>query len=340
MTTGQGSSGVDVGADAPAVDMPVKAVLTMTRGLPASGKSTWACEQVLAAAALTTIRVNKDLLREMLHAGRHQKGSEALVLAARDALVSRYLAAGVNVIVDDTNLNPVHERQLRMLAAKNGATFAVREFTDVDVDECVRRDALRVNPVGEKVIRDSHRRWLASTAQTSTQMTESSHAFSDTDSNGSITFTGQVREAPVVVGLVDAPSAVIVDVDGTVALMHDRSPYEWHAVGQDRPNAAVIEVVRSLHAAGQQIVFLSGRDSSCFEATERWLVDQVKVPFELFMRAVGDNRKDSIVKRELFDAHVDGRFNVLAVIDDRDQVVRMWRDELGLTCLQVADGAF
>ncbi len=60
----------------------------------------------------------------------------------------------------------------------------------------------------------------------------------------------------------------------------------------------------------------------------------------LNMREAGDMRKDSIVKKELFDQHIRGKYNVRMVIDDRDQVVDMWRNELGLTCLQVAEGDF
>lgn len=57
------------------------------------------------------------------------------------------------------------------------------------------------------------------------------------------------------------------------------------------------------------------------------------------MRKSGDMRKDSIVKREMFDEHIRGRYNVNFVLDDRNQVVELWRS-MGLTCLQVADGDF
>jgi hypothetical protein len=64
------------------------------------------------------------------------------------------------------------------------------------------------------------------------------------------------------------------------------------------------------------------------------------VPYDaLFMRPAGDSRKDSIVKRELFDRHVAGRWAVRGVIDDRRQVVEMWR-AMGLMCAQVAPGDF
>ena len=138
---------------------------------------------------------------------------------------------------------------------------------------------------------------------------------------------------------------VIVDVDGTVALRRGKSargPFDYARVGEDTPNTPVIAVVEALALAGHDIVFLSGRESvpGCREDTLAWLERHIAVPtIELYMRAEGDQRRDSIVKRELYRKHLAGR-DILAVLDDRDQVVRMWRDELGLTCLQVAYGDF
>ncbi len=138
-----------------------------------------------------------------------------------------------------------------------------------------------------------------------------------------------------------ADRAVIVDIDGTLALRTgDRSPYDWHRVGEDDPNPPVIEFVRIIHSAGpHRIILMSGRDESCRMQTEMWLDAQL-VPFdELHMRAEKDNRKDSVVKEELYRRHVEGRVQVAFVVDDRKQVVDMWR-ALGLTVFQCADGDF
>lgn len=136
---------------------------------------------------------------------------------------------------------------------------------------------------------------------------------------------------------------VIVDIDGTVALREGadpRSPYDWHRVHEDTPNSAVIAVVEALAHAGHRIVFLSGREDVCRADTLTWLKEHIGIPgFELYMRKADDRRRDSIVKRELYDAHLAGQ-DILCVIDDRDQVVHMWREDLGLTCLQVAYGDF
>src|SRR5262249_27283634 len=106
------------------------------------------------------------------------------------------------------------------------------------------------------------------------------------------------------------------------------------------PNVAVIEGVRAMHAAGHTVVFCSGRTDACRAATESWLEAHVGVPYAgLYMRAAGDQRKDSIVKLEIFDRHIRDAYDVVAVFDDRASVVAMWRS-LGLTVFAVADGDF
>ena len=140
----------------------------------------------------------------------------------------------------------------------------------------------------------------------------------------------------------------IVDIDGTLALKGERSPFDWSRVGEDLPNIPVIRVVEALLYVGDNIVFMSGRMEQCRRQTALWLTANIDCCYvnpdggygeELFMRADGDFRPDEIVKRELFDNHVKPRYDVIGVIDDRGKVVRMWR-ELGLTVLDVAGNDF
>ena len=88
-----------------------------------------------------------------------------------------------------------------------------------------------------------------------------------------------------------------------------------------------------------KVIILSGRKSECEESTKEWLEKNHINYNELYMRADWDNREDSIIKRELYIEHIEGKYNVDFVLDDRNRVVRMWR-ELGLKCLQVEYGAF
>ncbi|WP_018351265.1 AAA family ATPase [Longispora albida] len=298
-----------------------KATLTVTRGLPGSGKSTWAKGQE------GSVRVNRDELRRMLHGSRLGTGTaEKQVGLAQRAAVEALLRNGTDVIVDDTNLRSRVVREFAELAANSGAEFAVVDFTDVDVEECIRRDALRTgeDQVGEDVIRGMYQRYLA----------------------------GKQLPLAIPAGLAeanpDAPykpldggtEAVLVDIDGTVAVMGARSPYDWHRVGIDTPNAPVIAAVRAMHAAGHQVIYCSGRDEACRAETEAWLAEHVGVPYvALHMRPAGDQRKDSIVKKEIFNRELRHQYKIICVFDDRAQVVRMWRS-LGLTVMQVAEGDF
>ena len=137
------------------------------------------------------------------------------------------------------------------------------------------------------------------------------------------------------------PRAVLFDVDGTLAVRGDRGPFDWAKVGRDTPNQAVIELAQTIAAAGRhRIIVMSGRDEVCRAETARWLHAHGVVFDELLMRPHRDNRKDAVVKAQLYREHVEPFYTVAWVVDDRNQVVRMWRAELGLTCMQVADGDF
>jgi hypothetical protein len=139
--------------------------------------------------------------------------------------------------------------------------------------------------------------------------------------------------------------AWLADIDGTLALRGDRSPYDWSKVGLDAPNKPVITIARAL-AAKSGLIFMSGRMEECRGETRLWLHTFVCQPalctcqMPLLMRKDGDMRPDQVVKRELYERHVQGLYEVEGVLDDRDRVVRMWREDLSLTCLQVAPGNF
>lgn len=297
--------------------------LTITRGLPASGKTTWA--RAYVAGEPRAVRVNRDDLRQMIYGEPVLSfAQEEVVTAAQTATVSALLAQDRTVIVDDTHLRAKHARAWADLALASGAAFVVADFLDVEVDVCVARDAARAargeRAVGEQVIRDMARKFLGRPLAP----VEPSDAGA-----------GAASYVPDP----DLPPAWLVDMDGTLALMGSRSPYDWAAVGRDGLNVPVDRVVRALAGSGDAIVIMSGRDSVSREGTLAWLERHQVPATEVWMRAAGDTRRDAVVKAELFDAHVRGRWAVQGVLDDRDQVVRLWRG-MGLTCLQVAPGGF
>jgi hypothetical protein len=167
--------------------------------------------------------------------------------------------------------------------------------------------------VGERVIRQQYDQWLAPAPE----------------------------EPPAIDP--DKPHAVLVDLDGTLADMGDRrGPFEWDKVDQDAPHQDIVDLVNTLRDAGAEIVFVSGRDGRARERTRIWLrryLGDWTVEARLYMRAEGDFRKDSVVKSEIYEHSIRDAYNVWMVLDDRQQVVDMWRQR-GLRVLQVAPGQF
>lgn len=306
----------------------MSATLWLTRGLPASGKTTWARDMVDKRPAGSIIRLNRDDLRAMALPSGYTvpvHDAEERVTTVQQAPIVGLLRAGVDVIVDDTNLRVRHVKRLAQIAVQAGASWeCVDHFLTVEVDECIMRDKLRPRPVGEQVIRRMHTKFLSG------GRTLPLPAFDEV-------VTGKPYH-PVP----GTPRAVIVDIDGTVAKMDGRSPYDPTLYHTDLPNQPVIDTVTMAWQAGHRIVFCSGRSEDYRNVTEQWINDHVLpqgARWELHMRPSGDTRNDAVVKLELFDEHIRHRFDVRFVLDDRDRVVAGWRS-MGLTVYQVAPGSF
>lgn len=301
--------------------------LILTRGLPGSLKSSHA--KALVKDSLDTVRVNRDDLRDMLFNSRNlTQEQENAVSIAEKAQVEAFLKAGKNVVVDAMHLRNKYVREWAKIAAKHGANLRLWDvFLYTPLEECIRNDKQREGTpgyVGEDVIRALHKRFFPIPPLKLDDI--------------------EPVEVKPYVPIPGTTYAYMVDIDGTVTQgPHERSPYEWMKVGQDKPNEKVMHTVWALHRAGYKIIFCSGRDEVCREPTEEWLNTyfgrKMMEDCPLFMRKQGDMRKDSIVKTELFDQHIRDNYNVIAVFDDRKQVVDMWRS-LGLTVFQVAEGDF
>lgn len=141
---------------------------------------------------------------------------------------------------------------------------------------------------------------------------------------------------------------VIFDIDGTLADLEHRRKYlpDWgkffQDMDKDEPILPIVHLAREMHGLGHVIVLCSGRPSEHKHTTIEWLADAF-VPWHfLFMRKEGDYRSDVIVKREILNEQIRSVWSdsdIKFVVDDRQGVVDMWREE-GLTCLQCAPGDF
>lgn len=128
--------------------------LIILRGLPGSGKTTWAKDYKLEEGHEDVVRVNRDDLRAMLHGRRPWDAmDERLTRQIRDVCITTALAQGWTVISDDTNLKAYHVQELEALAQSQGAGVRVVTFTTA-LFECIRRDTHRAISVGEERIRE------------------------------------------------------------------------------------------------------------------------------------------------------------------------------------------
>lgn len=307
-------------------------VLTLTVGLPGCGKTTWANEQVRNAKS-KTVNVNLDDVRQTM-AGTHsnykfRKDNEQYVQSVQCSSAIFAVENKWNIIVSDTNLNPEVRQKWKEFAKLNGYTykeynffneykkgkffehefFAVKNF----VKQCKERNLLRDKSVPESVIDDMATKYF--------------YTFS------------KVMNTPEV--LASTEEYIIVDVDGTLAHMWNRGPYDETKVRDDHPDHEVIlSVLAEKNYLGRKVIVFSGRKEATMNDTKAWFDDH-NVPYDaMYMRDNDDNRSDDIVKYELYMQHVYGKLNVVKVYDDRDQVVKMWRNLIGLKVLQVAEGNF
>jgi len=277
-----------------------------TIGLPASGKDTWASEYI--AKYPQTKRVNKDLLREMLDFGVWSRNNEKFILKIRDEIIENALKEGHNIIVSDTNLDPKHILRFKEIAKTHKSQVEIVDtFLNISPEECIKRDLKRSTSVGAEVIWSMYNQFTKPKTEHLVQNPE-------------------------------LPKAVIFDMDGTLAKMKDRSPYEWNKVDTDDLNQPVYEVYKFYKSNGYKIIIFTARDAICEELTKNWLAKN-QIEWDYFdIRPKDNTEKDAVIKRQMVEKAIE-KYYISAVFDDRDQVVKMWR-ELGLQCFQVADGNF
>lgn len=300
--------------------------MIILRGVSGSGKSTWARNQqgmVVSRDAIRVMQFGTDgpdyykVDKAVLSLRENQ------VTVIQDAMIEAGLRSGADVIVDNTNIEWKYVKALAKIAHRVGAEVEVKVF-DVPVDHALHQNRYRGwtggREVPDDVIRKQHQRLQGSKDKTLEP------AFVPAPYNGT---PGK-------------PRAFMYDLDGTVYHMNDkRGPYD-HNVDVDDPDREIQNIVFALWSHGLTAIAMSGRKTATRETTIKCL-ERDAVPFNrLFMRADGDDRPDNIIKAELFDTHVRDNFDVQFVIDDRAQVVRMWK-QMGLKVLNVSgidDGEF
>lgn len=282
--------------------------IIIMQGLPASGKSTRAKEIIKETG--NTVRINKDLIRKMLHFDKWTGNNENLTrkiarAIAKEALLYR------NVIIDDTNLNLGTLQSWKDLAKELNVSYEIIEMA-TPIGECLQRDALRNDRVGSHVI---------------IQMALQNGLYP----NPALPF-------------------VLCDIDGTLADIKHRLHFakgekkDWKSffdnINQDIPRQDVINQVLEYEQKGHPIIFVTARPEEYRIATEKWIkkaFGEYPPNITTIMRKSGDKRADTEVKSQMFSTYFENKYPIEVIFDDRPSVIRMWREK-GLNVIDVGEG--
>lgn len=294
--------------------------IVLTRGLPASGKSTWARSWV-AADPSSRVRVNRDDIRFQLYGAYWGENvDEYVVTQVERAMVAAAVEQGKCVVIDATHLRARNITEWRKVYPR----LVIQDF-ELPLDKLVSRDKDRAlfeeRWVGERVIRDMAQRFQIKADGKLPALPEPPEP--------------EERWALAIQG--DVP-AIIVDIDGTLANHTGvRGPYDTSRYHLDTVHADVADIVSMLQVYSDlEMIVVSGRDEAFRSVTLEWLNKQGINPNYLFMRPEGDKRNDAIIKHEIYHENIAGIFDVKGVFDDRGRVLRMWR-AIGLTTFAVGD---
>lgn len=295
-------------------------------GAPGSGKSTFA--RYFLRTEDNWIRVNRDDFRLM-------QFGDSLMIPFYEERISKMVEASVltllksdtNVIIDATNTSlRTIEDMIHTYTEYADISFKV---FDLPVDELVKRCDKRYEETGKFISKSVVERNVANLKHTLEKFD-----FAPIPRKVQVATTSYATQDK------NLPKAVICDLDGTLSLLNGRDPYNAATCDNDLLNEPVAAVLKMAKQRGYQVILLSGREDKFREPTVRFL-DKHQIGYDLLlMRTSNDFRKDNIIKRELFEGEIQGKYFVEFLLDDRNQVVDMWRKDLHLPCFQVNYGDF
>lgn len=295
--------------------------LILCQGIQGSGKSTWA-KAWAKEDPEHRVRLNYDDLRNMM--GEYWVPSrEKMLKNIEHAFLSKAIISGYDIVIDNMNLNPKTIAYYEEWAKQYNYEIEKILF-DTPVEECIRRDKERPNPIGEVVIKrtwNTYRNYI---------IQESIKKMKDKE----------MKQNP------NLPHCILVDMDATLFLNTNGRPFygddlEPTDILKDEPIPATITLVKAYQATGNLVIGLSGReDKPQIRACTIKQCEQVGITLDgLILRPIGSRKRGEVSKKELFEENIKDKYFVDFVLDDSTKVVKMYRD-LGLTCLQPNDGKF
>lgn len=293
--------------------------LTILVGCPASGKSTFAEWKVRTES--NTMRISRDEIRFSQFQEVMDPAAESMISKIVNGQIKTLLSNGWNVILDACNTKLDYIKQ-PMSDFSELANIEFKVF-DLPLEELFIRNDKRERKVQKKVIENMYHQL---------QKTKEKFDFKPIKKvNKNLEYRDQNP---------DLPRAIICDLDGTLALMNGRNPFDASKCDLDELNNPVANVLKNYKKLGYKILLVSGREEQYREPTLRFLSTHEIGYDDLIMRKTKDSRKDSIIKTEIYNEFIKDIYFVEFVLDDRNQVVDTWRNDLKLPCFQVYYGDF
>lgn len=293
--------------------------LTLLIGCPASGKSTYAEWTVKTTSK--TMRISRDEIRFAQFQDVMDAATESMITKIISAQIKALLSNGWNVILD--NCHTKFEYIKQPISEFNELATIEFKLFDLPLNELYARNENRVRKVPKKVIENMYH-----------QLQKLKQEF-DFKAIKKVTKNLEYAEQNT-----ELPKAIICDLDGTLALMNGRNPFDASKCDEDLLNEPVANVLKNYKKLGYQVLLVSGREDKFKAPTLRFLENHAIAFDDLIMRKSDDNRKDSIIKTEIYNEYIKDKYFVEFVLDDRNQVVDTWRNDLKLPCFQVYYGDF
>ncbi len=299
------------------------------KGVPSSGKSTWARSEVLKDP-LNYVRINNDEIRSMLNGSSFSQEYEKLVSSTRLFLIKKAIESNRHVVVDNVNANSRHWDDVVSICKKaNKDIMLFEKLFYIDLDEAIARDAKREGKakVGEEVVKKF---WKLLGGKQFAHSRGRVEVFTKRNSASEQEFKPLIQDESLT-------RCVIFDNDGSLSLLNGRNPYDATHADLDLPHLHVIECMKLYFNAGYKIFFVSGREEKDRAPTERFYKKHFpEVEYELFMRPIGNSEKDVIIKERIYNEHIKGKYYLAGWYDDRLSVCQ-WIFSNGLPLFRVND---
>ena len=129
--------------------------IILTQGIQGSGKTTWAKAWV-AEDPEHRIRINNDDITSMWGQPFGTSGLYERLKNTRVFMICRAISEGLDIVVDNMNLSNSSLKEIQTITEDNDYVIEYKDFTKVPLEVCIERDSKRLNPIGEKIIRDTY----------------------------------------------------------------------------------------------------------------------------------------------------------------------------------------